>query len=753
MFSKSLFRKIISYTFLVLTVSLLFLLASCVTPIDDNPREEVMVRFIVDGVVVKSETIPFRSDATAPEDPVKENYVFIGWDKSFTDVRSNLDVHALFKPVEYTITKTANVKVTVVRDNRTIVLNSGDTVAKGETITVSIVLTDSQVFDSLLINGVAYENNVSIEVTEDLSIEGKIKHKDGLTTKELLDQDIIQIGTYLGEQTADFDLPAAGQNGSVITWEVLSGSSIVLNGNQAIVTRPSDENETVVLLAHFELEDEYEDVEIVVIVLKEETATPNIYATDLFISEYAEGNAGNNKYIEIFNGTGQSVNLKDYEVKLYANGATNPTNTLVFEDIYLPHGGVYVIYNPDCSAEILNRLPGGLATDSTVTFYNGDDAIALYKNGEVIDIIGEIGISPSGSWTGVDALGNSLSTSNQTLVRYESIVSPNAEFTPSEWVTLGTDVFTNVGEHEFTYIQLTPEQIVQADLAVLTLVSQTVSNLTLPDKGPKGSTITWESFNTEVITHKGVVTRGEEDVIVTMVATVSYGDFSDIKEFQVKVLAKSTTPVMEYYAEAEGLVGQALEEALRKIITETHTTKITYKNLGNYFPQTDYDPNNPSVMLLFYTRLSASDNTWNKEHVWPDSRGGNTAENDLHHIRPTVNSVNSARGNFTIGTVTSGKKEIVYKGINTGNYIGGNRFEPADEIKGDVARIIFYCATRYASLDIVSSGVAVLETLLEWNMMDAPDAYEINRNEAIYRIQGNRNPFIDNPEFANLIWG
>ncbi|NLZ84687.1 MAG: InlB B-repeat-containing protein, partial [Acholeplasmataceae bacterium] len=291
MFSKSLFRKIISYTFLVLTVSLLFLLASCVTPIDDNPREEVMVRFIVDGVVVKSETIPFRSDATAPEDPVKENYVFIGWDKSFTDVRSNLDVHALFKPVEYTITKTANVKVTVVRDNRTIVLNSGDTVAKGETITVSVVLTDSQVFDSLLINGVAYENNVSIEVTEDLSIEGKIKHKDGLTTKELLDQDIIQIGTYLGEQTADFDLPAAGQNGSVITWEVLSGSSIVLNGNRAIVTRPSDENETVVLLAHFELEDEYEDVEIVVIVLKEETATPNIYATDLFISEYAEGNA------------------------------------------------------------------------------------------------------------------------------------------------------------------------------------------------------------------------------------------------------------------------------------------------------------------------------------------------------------------------------------------------------------------------------------------------------------------------------
>ena len=109
-------------------------------------------------------------------------------------------------------------------------------------------------------------------------------------------------------------------------------------------------------------------------------------------------------------------------------------------------------------------------------------------------------------------------------------------------------------------------------------------------------------------------------------------------------------------------------------------------------------------MLLFYARLNAADHGWNKEHVWPDSKGGGTAENDLHHIRPTVSTVNSQRGNYTIGVVTSGRKEIVYSGINTGNYYGGGRFEPADEIKGDVARIIFYCATRYANLGITSSG-------------------------------------------------
>ena len=131
-----------------------------------------------------------------------------------------------------------------------------------------------------------------------------------------------------------------------------------------------------------------------------------------------------------------------------------------------------------------------------------------------------------------------LSTMNQTLIRYESIISPNPTFTPSEWVTLGTDVFTNVGEHDFTYIELTPEQIVQADLMQLTLVSQTVSNLTLPTIGLKGSTITWESLNTEYITHSGVVTRGEETVTVTLIATVTYSEVSETKEFLVKVLAK-----------------------------------------------------------------------------------------------------------------------------------------------------------------------------------------------------------------------
>lgn len=752
MFNKVTIRKIISFTFIVLTVSLLFLLSGCVTPIDNNPKDEdVTVRFIVDGAVVKSETISFRSDATAPENPTKENHIFVGWDKSFTDVRSNLDVHAVFKPIEYTITKTDNVKVTVVRDNKTIVLNSGDSVTRGETITVSVVLAENQVFETLLINDESYENNVSLEVYENLTIVGKIKDQGDLTNKELLEQDIRQIGTYLGEQSSDFTLPTQGANGSNISWSVLSGESIVLEGNQAIVDRPIGADETVVFIAHFELEGETEDVEIVVIVLKK-TETEK-FATELFISEYGEGMVGNNKYIEIFNGTGSPVNLKDYEVRLYDNGKTSPGNTFVFGDILLPHGGVYVIYNSGSSTEIVNRLPNGFAKDSTVTYFNGNDAIAFYKNDTLIDVIGIIGNDPSTAWTGVDAVGKNLSTMNQTLIRYESIISPNPTFTPSEWVTLGTDVFTNVGEHDFTYIELTPEQIVQADLMQLTLVSQTVSNLTLPTIGLKGSTITWESLNTEYITHSGVVTRGEETVTVTLIATVTYSEVSETKEFLVKVLAKSSTPVMEYYAEAEGYVGQALEDALRKIITETHTTKITYKNLNGYFDETDYDPNNPHIMLLFYTRLNAADHGWNKEHVWPDSKGGGTAENDLHHIRPTVSTVNSQRGNYTIGVVTSGRKEIVYSGINTGNYYGGGRFEPADEIKGDVARIIFYCATRYANLDITSSGVAILETLLEWNMMDAPDEYEINRNEAIYRIQGNRNPFIDNPEFANLIWG
>ena len=98
--------------------------------------------------------------------------------------------------------------------------------------------------------------------------------------------------------------------------------------------------------------------------------------------------------------------------------------------------------------------------------------------------------------------------------------------------------------------------------------------------------------------------------------------------------------------------------------------------------------------------------------------------------------VNSSRGNKKFGTGTS-------------------YYTPKDEYKGDVARIIFYLMTRYSESDNYSfkSIAQSQELLVEWNKLDPVSPHEQHRNDYIYTIQGNRNPFIDYPEFVDAIWG
>ena len=129
------------------------------------------------------------------------------------------------------------------------------------------------------------------------------------------------------------------------------------------------------------------------------------FATDLFFSEYVEGSSSN-KYLEIYNGTGATVDLYDYKIVLYSNGTTKPGNTLDLEGT-IDHGAVLVIAN--ASATIYT----GDVITSTVTYFNGDDAVALEKisTGDYVDIIGRIGEQVK--W---DA-GGDLKTEDRTLVR------------------------------------------------------------------------------------------------------------------------------------------------------------------------------------------------------------------------------------------------------------------------------------------------------------------------------------------------
>ncbi|MBE5935860.1 MAG: hypothetical protein E7262_08750 [Lachnospiraceae bacterium] len=193
---------------------------------------------------------------------------------------------------------------------------------------------------------------------------------------------------------------------------------------------------------------------------------------------------------------------------------------------------------------------------------------------------------------------------------------------------------------------------------------------------------------------------------------------------------------------------------------------------------------------LFYannygTSLGDYSGKVNREHVWPQSLSGGLfgtsgAGADGHHIRPCNQSLNGFRSNKRYGDLEERDIEYTafisskdaknynvlhdyyteeyirnsYKGEITG-YSSDDVFEPTDEYKGDIARIIAYMALHYESLEDIVDNVMVdgYETIIEWNELDPVDSYETNRNNVIADFQGNRNPFIDAPELVNVVFG
>ncbi len=232
--------------------------------------------------------------------------------------------------------------------------------------------------------------------------------------------------------------------------------------------------------------------------------------------------------------------------------------------------------------------------------------------------------------------------------------------------------------------------------------------------------------------------------------TVSYSEFSTT--FLITVLESNTglDITMAYYEAAQGLIGEPLMLALRTIINTGYAGHV-YTDASYALDDSDEDPDNPANVILVYSGSSVSGiwdagNTWNKEHVWPQSLLGETAggtvnmASDLQNLKPCTPSINSSRGNKYYANETTIAS-----------------FAPRDAVKGDLARILFYMVTMYPVLELVDGTpyvhqMALLSVLLEWNDLDPVDDFERNRNEFIYTYQNNRNPFIDYPEFVDLIW-
>jgi len=164
---------------------------------------------------------------------------------------------------------------------------------------------------------------------------------------------------------------------------------------------------------------------------------------DLFISEYIEGDGGNNKAIELYNPTGAELDLSNYRVVLYSNGATSASQTTTLSGT-LASGDVFVIYNGDSVAEITSV--GDIS--GNVTFFNGDDAIVLEKTTDggttwvAIDVFGVVGEDPGSAWD----VGTG-STANVTLVRKPGVVGGSTTWNPEEWIVYPANDFSYLGSH------------------------------------------------------------------------------------------------------------------------------------------------------------------------------------------------------------------------------------------------------------------------------------------------------------------
>lgn len=239
-----------------------------------------------------------------------------------------------------------------------------------------------------------------------------------------------------------------------------------------------------------------------------------------------------------------------------------------------------------------------------------------------------------------------------------------------------------------------------------------------------------------------------------------------------------------YYDGALGLNGPPLRSALHDIID--NQAPESYSDLWDDYYTTDRKPNGkiwdmysdipggtPPYEFTYGTDQCGNYNSeadcYNREHTWPKSKFNEAMPmyTDLFLVMPTDGYVNGKRSDYPYGKVNNptwtsqnGSKlgPNVYPGAG-----GGTCFEPIDSFKGDLARSYFYVSTRYYGEDAgwenweAANGAELttwtIAMLLEWSHNDPVSQKEIDRNNGVYAIQGNRNPFIDHPEFIDCIWG
>lgn len=233
-----------------------------------------------------------------------------------------------------------------------------------------------------------------------------------------------------------------------------------------------------------------------------------------------------------------------------------------------------------------------------------------------------------------------------------------------------------------------------------------------------------------------------------------------------------------YYSSVENLTttGSEFRKSLATLITSTHKNYTSYDGLASVYKKSDADPNKSGNIIWFYTGTSVSFSSFdgavsgtNREHVWPKNSGkafpkSSGPGSDAHHLRPLNTGLNSTRSSKQFGEVATTAGNIVKENNSTSYdnlcYSSGNYFYPGVGYRGATARILMYMQVRWGdqySLQFVlgagsSKTIGDIKTLMKWHLEEPVTQEEITRNEAVYKEQGNRNPFIDHPEYAEKIF-
>ncbi len=239
----------------------------------------------------------------------------------------------------------------------------------------------------------------------------------------------------------------------------------------------------------------------------------------------------------------------------------------------------------------------------------------------------------------------------------------------------------------------------------------------------------------------------------------------------------SSTQPNGYYNSLDGLSDSALRQALQDIIAEEGVVRAqTYADVVTILKEADQNPAHSNQVWLLYTEegrakldyQTSSDNNgkWNREHTYPRSRGGFDSLEDLDDIadgkdifwNTTADSLRHGNSDAHALRAADAIENSIRNNQHYGQYIGPSG--TLGSFYGDVARSVLYMAVRYNGLEVVNGfpegtegELGDLATLLNWHRNDPPDDFEMNRNNIVYTWQFNRNPFIDQPDLVEYIWG